>query len=155
MVEDAYRNREIKILTSTPTLAAGVNLPARRVVISSLLRNNYEEGGQTPISVLEFKQMAGRAGRPRYDTRGEIVLLAGNQISAEEIYEHYIQAKPEPIESKLAAEGPLRMHLLGLIATSAGMSEVQLLDFFENTLFGSQQDKIKIQSRIKRALVYL
>lgn len=155
LIEDAYRNREIRILTSTPTLAAGVNLPARRVVISSLLRYNYEEGGQTPISVLEFKQMAGRAGRPRYDTRGEIVLLAGNQISAQEIYEHYFQAEPEPIESKLAAEGPLRMHLLGLVATTGGMSETQILDFFENTLFGSQHEKSKIQSRVKRALVYL
>ncbi|HVB12163.1 MAG TPA: DEAD/DEAH box helicase, partial [Nitrososphaerales archaeon] len=101
IVEDAYREREIKILTATPTLAAGVNLPARRVVLASLFRYNLEEGGQTPISVLEFKQMAGRAGRPRYDKVGEIVLLAGNQMNAQEIYEHYIEGKAEPIRSQL------------------------------------------------------
>jgi helicase len=155
IVEDAYRNREIKILTSTPTLAAGVNLPARRVVISSLLRYNAEEGGQIPISVLEFKQMAGRAGRPRYDTFGEIVLLAGNQMTAREIYENYIQGKPEPIKSQLSADGPLRMHLLGLIASSQGMSEEEIDNFFASTLFGSQYMEVTVRSRVKKALVYL
>ncbi|MGA2875130.1 MAG: DEAD/DEAH box helicase, partial [Nitrososphaerales archaeon] len=138
IIEDAYRNREIKILSSTPTLAAGVNLPARRVVLSSLFRYNYDEGGQTPISVMEFRQMAGRAGRPRYDKFGEIVLLAGGQMSSQEIYEHYIEAKPEPIRSQLAADGPLRMHLLGLIASSQGLTEEDIYDFFESTLFGAQ-----------------
>lgn len=155
IVEDAYRDREIKILTSTPTLAAGVNLPARRVVLSSLMRYNAEEGGQTPITVLEFKQMAGRAGRPRYDNYGEIVLLAGNQMTAAEIYETYIQGKAEPIKSQLSADGPLRMHLLGLIAASQGMPEDDILEFFEKTLFGSQYKEVTVRSRVKKALVYL
>ncbi len=155
IVEDAYRDREIKILTSTPTLAAGVNLPARRVVLSSLMRYNVEEGGQTPITVLEFKQMAGRAGRPRYDEFGEIVLIAGNQMTAAEIYETYIQGKAEPIKSQLSADGPLRMHLLGLIASSQGMTEDDVINFFEKTLFGSQYKEITVRSRVKKALVYL
>ena len=155
IVEDAYRDRQIKVITATPTLAAGVNLPARRVVLATLFRYNAEEGGQTPISVLEFKQMAGRAGRPRYDRVGEIVLIASGQMSAQEIYEHYIVAKPEPIRSQLAAEGPLRMHLLGLIASSMGFEEEEIYDFFEITLFGAQYKKPTIKSRIKQALVYL
>jgi helicase len=119
------------------------------------MRYNAEEGGQTPITVLEFKQMAGRAGRPRYDTFGEIVLLAGNQMTAREIYENYIQGKPEPIKSQLSADGPLRMHLLGLIASSQGMSEEEISIFFESTLFGSQYMEITVKSRVKKALVYL
>jgi helicase len=155
IIEDAYRDREIKILTSTPTLAAGVNLPARRVVLSSLMRYNAEEGGQTPITVLEFKQMAGRAGRPRYDEYGEIVLLAGSQMTSAEIYESYIQGKAEPIKSQLSADGPLRMHLLGLVASSEGMTEDDVINFFEKTLFGSQYNEITVRSRVKKALVYL
>ena len=155
IIEDAYRNREIKILTSTPTLAAGVNLPARRVVLSSLMRYNAEEGGQTPITVLEFKQMAGRAGRPRYDDYGEIILLAGNQMTATEIYENYIQGKAEPIKSQLSADGPLRMHLLGLVTSSQGMTEDDVVSFFEKTLFGSQYKEVTVRSRVKKALVYL
>jgi helicase len=155
IIEDAYRSREIKILTSTPTLAAGVNLPARRVVLSSLMRYNADEGGQTPITVLEFKQMAGRAGRPRYDDYGEIVLLAGNQMTAAEIYENYIQGKAEPIKSQLSAEGPLRMHLLGLVSSSQGMTEDDVVSFFEKTLFGAQYKEVTVRSRVKKALVYL
>ncbi len=135
--------------------SAGVNLPARRVVLSSLLRYDAEAGGQAPISVLEFKQMAGRAGRPRYDTVGEIVLLAGPNMSSQELLEQYIRAKPEPIRSKLSADGPLRSHLLGLIASVPGMAEGELLQFFERTLFAAQYRELTVKSRIKKALLYL
>ncbi len=119
------------------------------------MRYNAEEGGQTPISVLEFKQMAGRAGRPRYDTTGEIVLLAGNQMNSEEILEHYINSEPEPIRSQLSAEGPLRSHVLGLIASRQGLTEEDLLEFFEKTLFGAQYRKLTVKSRVKQALLFL
>ncbi|MEM2914098.1 MAG: DEAD/DEAH box helicase, partial [Candidatus Bathyarchaeia archaeon] len=70
IVEDNFRDGKIKVLTATPTLAFGVNLPARMVVISDYRR--YEPGyGYYPISVLEYKQMVGRAGRPKYDKIGE------------------------------------------------------------------------------------
>ncbi|MHB8701204.1 MAG: DEAD/DEAH box helicase [Nitrososphaerales archaeon] len=155
LIEDAYKERLIKVLTSTPTLAAGVNLPARRVVLSSLMRYNAEQGGQAPISILEFKQMAGRAGRPRYDSIGEIVLLAGNQMDSDEILEHYINAEPEPIRSQLSAEGPLRSHVLGLIASRSGLGEEDLLEFFEKTLFGAQYNNLTVKSRVKQALAFL
>lgn len=155
IVEEGFKSRQIKILTSTPTLAAGVNLPARRVILSSLMRYDAEQGGQAPISVLEFKQMAGRAGRPRYDKVGEIVLLAGQGMNSEDLLEHYIQGKPEPIRSQLSADGPLRSHLLGLIASQRGIREVDLYDFFQSTLFGSQYRPLTIKSRIKKALSFL
>ncbi len=155
IVEEAFKTRQIKILAATPTLAAGVNLPARRVVLSSLFRYNAEEGGQVPISVLEFKQMAGRAGRPKYDTEGEIVLLANQGMSREDILEHYIYAEPEPIRSQLALEGPLRSHVLGLIASQRGLKELDLYAFFESTLLGNQYRPITIKSRIKNALEFL
>ena len=155
IVEEAFKSRQIKILTSTPTLAAGVNLPARRVILSSLMRYDAERGGQAPISVLEFKQMAGRAGRPRYDKIGEIVLLAGSGMNSEELVEHYIQGRPEPIRSQFAADGPLRSHLLGLIASQRGIREQDLYDFFQSTLFGSQYRPLTIKSKVKKALMFL
>src|SRR2546422_11644276 len=71
VVEDYYRLRAIKLLASTPTLASGVNLPARRVVIADLTRFDVEQGGSTGIPVLEDRQMAGGAGGPQHDEDGE------------------------------------------------------------------------------------
>lgn len=155
IVEEAFKSRQIKILAATPTLAAGVNLPARRVVLTSLFRYNAAEGGQAPISVQEFKQMAGRAGRPQYDSEGEIVLLANQGMTREDILDHYINAGSEPIRSQLASEGPLRAHVLGLIASQRGIKETDLYNFFESTLLGAQYRPVTIRSRVKAALEFL
>jgi len=74
IVETEFKNGNIKLLTATPTLAAGVNLPARRVIISSVFR--FGPNGNAPISILEYKQMCGRAGRPQYDDEGESIIGA-------------------------------------------------------------------------------
>ena len=96
MIENAFREGKIKVLTATPTLAFGVNLPARVVVIHDYRR--YEPGyGYYPISVLEYKQMAGRAGRPRYDKTGEAVLIAKTEDERDYLMENYVLAQPERI----------------------------------------------------------
>ncbi|MEM4413700.1 MAG: DEAD/DEAH box helicase, partial [Candidatus Caldarchaeum sp.] len=83
-VEYAFRQRCLKILCATPTLAAGVNLPARMVVIPELRR--YEVGeGLKNISVSEYKQFCGRAGRPGYDDYGETVVIARSEDEFEAV----------------------------------------------------------------------
>ena len=82
IVESSFRKGVIKLLTATPTLAAGVNLPARRVVIASILRYDSEYGRNLPISVLEYKQLCGRAGRPQYDTSGEAIIVSESGANA-------------------------------------------------------------------------
>jgi len=74
LIEDLFRQGKIKVLAATPTLAFGVNLPARTVVIQDYRR--FEAGyGYYPIPVLDYKQMAGRAGRPE-EIAGAAVFLA-------------------------------------------------------------------------------
>ncbi|MFB6074079.1 MAG: ATP-dependent DNA helicase [Haloarculaceae archaeon] len=138
LVEDAFRDRLVKAVCATPTLAAGVNTPARRVVVRDWRRYDGTAGGMTPLSVLEVHQMMGRAGRPGLDPYGEAVLLAGGHDELDELFERYVWADPEPVRSKLAAEPALRTHLLATVASGFARSRDELLDFLDRTLYASQ-----------------
>ncbi|MCC6028758.1 MAG: DEAD/DEAH box helicase [Candidatus Korarchaeum sp.] len=132
-VERAFRRGSVKILTATPTLAAGVNLPARTVIVSSYMRYNSKLGRMTPISIMEFWQMAGRAGRPGYDSHGEAYIIA-KQSEAKRIFENYISSEPEPISSNLHDTSLLKNHLLALVASSGPISPGEILEIFKKTL---------------------
>jgi len=155
IVEDCYRERAIRLLASTPTLAAGVNLPARRVVIADLSRYDGEVGMNSPISVLEYRQMAGRAGRPQYDEFGETVLIPPPSYAADDVMRHYVGANPEPIESRLAGERGMRVHLLAVIASGLGISREEVEALFSKTLLAAQTSKESLGRHINEALGYL
>ena len=155
IVERGFRARAIKILAATPTLAAGVNLPARRVVISSVYRYNAEFGGQDAISVLDYKQMCGRAGRPKYDDLGEAVVLAGSEFEKDGIAEKYLAGQPEPLTSQLAEISPLRFHLLATITSQSGATMRDLEEVFTNTLLSAQKGASRVGARLGSALDYL
>jgi helicase len=140
LVEDAFRDRLIKCISATPTLAAGVNTPARRVVVRDWRRYDGDFGGMKPLDVLEVHQMCGRAGRPGLDPYGEAVLLANNADTKEELFERYLWADPEPVRSKLAAEPALRTHVLATIASGFASTREGLLSFLDNTLYATQTD---------------
>lgn len=136
VIERAFRDRALKVLVATPTLAAGINLPARRVVIRDTTRYDDRLGMNAPIPVLEIQQMCGRAGRPRYDATGEAVLLARSPEEEERYLDRYLSAPPESVVSRLAAEPALRMHLLALVASGEVSDEAGLEAFFGETFYG-------------------
>jgi helicase len=152
IIEDSFKQGVIKLLVATPTLAAGVNLPARRVVLSSILRYDYDIGTNIPISILDYKQFCGRAGRPKYDTFGEAIIIPESGMNSEELYDHYILGTPEPVNSKLFNEKALRFHILSTISTIPGMKKSELYDLFLNTLFAQNYRKSTIVFKIDIAL---
>ena len=155
IVESSFRKGVIKLLTATPTLAAGVNLPARRVVIASILRYDSEYGRNLPISVLEYKQLCGRAGRPQYDTSGEAIIVSEYGTNAEELYDHYVLGNPEPLRSQLSNDSAIRFHLLSNIATVPGMKKPEIHDLFSRTLFARQYGNGTVEHKVEFALEYL
>ncbi|HEY5631035.1 MAG TPA: DEAD/DEAH box helicase [Nitrososphaeraceae archaeon] len=155
IVEESFKNGIIKILIATPTLAAGVNLPARRVILSSILRYDADHGGHVPISVLEYKQLCGRAGRPKYDTFGESIIVAESGVNAQEIYDHYILGTPEPLRSQMTNDRAIRVHLLSTIATIPGMKKFEIHELFQNTLFAQQYRKATVDFKDDKSLRYL
>jgi helicase len=154
LIEDLFRQGRIKVLTATPTLAFGVNLPARTVVVQDYRR--WEPGyGYYPIAVLEYKQMAGRAGRPKYDKVGEAILVAKTADEADYLMDSYVLARPERIWSRLAVEKIIRGHVLATIASDFAHTENGIYDFFGKTFYAYQYDVKAIKSIIAKILKYL
>ncbi len=136
-VEQAFRDRLIRCVCATPTLAAGVNTPARRVIVRDWRRYDGEFGGMQPLDTLEVHQMMGRAGRPGLDPYGEALLVASNRDTMEELFERYLWGEPEPIRSKLAAEPALRTHVLATVASGFASSREGLSAFLDRTLYAT------------------
>jgi helicase len=155
IVENAFRNGIIKILFATPTLAAGVNLPARRVVITSVFRYDSQYGGNVPLSILQYKQLCGRAGRPAYDKYGEAIIVADSRSNPEDLYNHFVLGVPEPIVSQLMNERALRVHVLGIIASRPKILKSELLYFFEETFLAKYHGNQSISLEIDSLLLYL
>jgi helicase len=154
LVEKAFRSFKLKVVCATPTLAAGVNLPARRVILQDYRR--YDPGlGYSPIPTLEFHQMAGRAGRPQFDEYGEAILVARTKQEMEALMENYIQAQPERIWSKLASEPALRSHVLSYIASLPSASEEDLMSFISHTFYSHQYGPGTAQPSLRRVLSFL
>ena len=154
LVENAFKEGLIRSISATPTLAAGVNLPAFRVVLRDVKR--YTGNGMDFIPVLEYEQQTGRAGRPKYDDRGEAITLAKNPGMKNEILERYIQGEPEKIQSKLAAEPILRMHTLSLVASRFCTTQEELLKFYRKTFYAHQYGTMEeVDQKVKEVVKQL
>ena len=129
-----FNNHIIKVICCTPTLAAGVNTPARRVIIKSLYRYTSDKGSVL-IPIMEYKQMAGRAGRPQYDPYGEVVILGSNPEKLTENAVKYINGEPEDIFSKLTEEDRLQSHILSLIVSKNANTFELIIEFLKNTFY--------------------
>ncbi|MFQ5892478.1 MAG: DEAD/DEAH box helicase, partial [Candidatus Methanofastidiosia archaeon] len=154
IIEENFKKNKLKVLVATPTLAAGVNLPARRVIIRDY-RRYYQNLGYRSIPVFEIKQMMGRAGRPKYDDRGEAVLLAKEEKEKDFLFEKYILSEPERITSKLSQEPVLRTHILSLIASNYVSSKIELENFFSKTFYAHQYRIEDVIEKIKNITQYL
>lgn len=153
-VEDSFKNGTIKCIVATPTLAAGINLPARRVIVRDTSRFEANSGN-VPISVMEVKQMCGRAGRPGYDPYGEAVLIGKSYEDYEHLMNDYVMHDTERLTSKLGNETVLRNHILGLIATGDADSEEGIVDFMHDTFFGSASELYGIESVVESVVDFL
>ena len=154
IIETAFRERKVKVLFATPTLAAGINLPARRVIVRDWTR--FEAWNpRSPIPILEIKQMFGRAGRPKYDPHGEALILARKPEEEDVLMERYVWGKPEEVLSKLGSRPALRTHLLSSFATNYVRDLDEMWDFIKSTFYAFQNDTWKISGDVEDILDFL
>lgn len=153
-VESNFRSGKLKVIVATPTLAAGINLPARRVIIRDTTRFEAASGN-SPIPVMEIKQMCGRAGRPGYDPYGEAILMAKSNEDYQHLMKDYLDSDSEEITSKLGNERVLKMHILGLIATEEVASVDDIIDFLRETFYGSQSSLYGVEGAVENVVEFL
>ncbi|XP_077972080.1 helicase POLQ-like [Styela clava] len=133
LIEGAYTDGVLCVITCTSTLAAGVNLPARRVII----RSPYV--GRSFLSRAQYKQMVGRAGRAGIDTKGESYLILTKTQDKQRVME-LVTGPVETCISSLMYDGgkgfkTLILNLIGLKIMTK-LSDVK--DFFSRTLISVQ-----------------
>ncbi len=160
IVEDAYRKRVIKVICCTTTLSAGVNVPARVVIVKDFKRyvtsghniknfSGYFENGDgfsyfMPFSANSVFQMLGRAGRPGLDSEGFGYLLASNVDERDWIEDHYFQnafpaetyvPKYNDLISGLNKLNTLKEQVLLRIYEEKNITIDKLKLFFQKTFF--------------------
>ncbi len=96
IIEELFKQRIIKVIFCTSTLAAGVNLPAKRVIITYLSNTSGYE-----LNAIQYKQMVGRAGRYGFDTEADSILLI-KDIKEKDRALQMLQNSLESISSCLA-----------------------------------------------------
>lgn len=113
-IEELFQRGLVKVVFATETLAAGINMPARTAVISSLSKRT--ESGRSLLTSNELLQMAGRAGRRGIDERGHVVLVQTPYEGAEESCKILFSGL-EPLVSQFTASYGMVLNLLGVCSS--------------------------------------
>ncbi len=137
IIEDEFRNGNILMITATPSLMYGVNLPSKTVVIRDTTR--WTQNGPQPIPVFDYEQMSGRAGRPQYDDVGYSYLIAKTMDEAFNLEAYYVEGEIEQTNSKLVDnKDAIFKQIIAQIASSLSKNLDELTEFFSKTLYGYQ-----------------
>lgn len=131
IVEDLFMRGLIRIICSTPTLAAGVNTPAKNVII---LFREYVNGSNLLIS--SYKSISGRSGRLRKgELFGRSLLLADSEKNLEFLWRNYVNARPERVVSQIPQKTGFDCSLLGFLSSGICSTREELKMCMEMTLF--------------------
>ena len=99
LVEEAYRQGELRVIACTTTLAFGVNLPASTVFLEPMKWDSDERTGtaiEVPLTWAEYENISGRAGRLGFrDEFGRSIVIAVNQFQADLLWQGYILGEQE------------------------------------------------------------
>ncbi|MDR2623343.1 MAG: DEAD/DEAH box helicase [Methanobrevibacter sp.] len=137
IVEEEFRDGNLLMISATPSLMYGVNLPSRSVVIRDYTR--WTSQGLQAIPVFDYEQMSGRAGRPLYDDVGYSYLIAKSLDEAYELQDKYVNGDIEDTTSKLIEnKDAVLRQIIAQIASNLSKNIDEIQDFFNKTFYGYQ-----------------
>lgn len=148
-IELGYRRGEIRVIFSTTTLAMGVNLPAKMVLLETMKYATGNFGGRPslmPITAAEFQNITGRAGRFGLDSGsnpGRAVVLADSDFEFEVLWSEYIDAKNREKLASALVNCNLTDIILDLIVSGFEGDPEKLRGVLANTLYCRQGQKIE------------
>jgi helicase len=132
LVEAAFRNGIVRVICSTPTLGAGINTPAKYVIIRSY---TMYDGANIPTR--DYKNMSGRAGRLQYhDDYGCSILFAGTEKELRMLWNNYVDAPAEKLSSQISTNDKIDLPIIQVVASGACTTLEEIRDFFTKTFFG-------------------
>lgn len=139
IIENEFRAGNLYMITATPSLMYGVNLPSKNVLIRDYTR--WTSRGPQSIPVFDYEQMSGRAGRPGYDTEGYSYLIAKTLDEAYNLKDHYIHGEIELTNSKLIEnKDAVYRQIIAQIASTLSKTPQNILEFFGETFYGYQMN---------------
>nr|XP_023023772.1 helicase POLQ-like [Leptinotarsa decemlineata] len=142
IIEEGFRAGIIYVICCTSTLAAGVNLPARRVI----LRSPYI--GREFINLSRYKQMVGRAGRAGLDEAGDSILIVQPQ-DLPKVKEFLMSPMNRAHSNMHLFDGKgLRHLLLSCISLGIANTRIQLQKVTQHTLLAVQSNKLEVNIKI-------
>ncbi len=137
IIEDEFRAGNLYMITATPSLMYGVNLPSKNVIIRDYTR--WTSRGPQSIPVFDYEQMSGRAGRPGYDTEGYSYLIAKSIEESCNLKDHYVYGEIEVTSSRLIEnKDSVYRQIIAQIASTLAKSPQEIIEFFEETFYGFQ-----------------
>ncbi len=137
IIEEEFVKGNLLMITATPSLMYGVNLPSKNVVIRDY--NRWTDQGQINIPVFDYEQMSGRAGRPGFDTEGHSYLLAKTYDEAFNLEEFYVHGEIEVTNSKLIDnEDAVLKQIITQVSSGFAKDMDELVEFFNKTFYGFQ-----------------
>ncbi|MFX1257050.1 MAG: DEAD/DEAH box helicase [Promethearchaeota archaeon] len=172
LIENHFRNRIIKVICCTTTLSAGINTPARVVILKDFKKyvtsgyniknfSGFYENGDgfsyfKPFSANEVFQILGRAGRPGLDSVGYGIILVNDIEEKMWVEDHYFQTSLEDgkifpkyndLTSGLNKINILKEQVLLRVYEEKNITIEQLKDFFKRTYFWYRiRDKMRVQN---------
>ncbi|KFZ54531.1 Helicase POLQ-like, partial [Antrostomus carolinensis] len=145
-IEEAYSTGVLCLLACTATLAAGVNLPARRVILRApYVANDFLKKNQ-------YKQMIGRAGRAGIDSAGESILIV--QEKDKHLVQDLVSSPLENCYSNLLLELTKGMQslLLSLVGLKVAVTHEEVDNFMSGTLLGVQQQLLSKEKSLSEVI---
>ncbi len=123
VVEELFQRRLVKLVFATETLALGINMPARAVVIERLDKFNGEQ--RVPLTSGEFTQLTGRAGRRGIDVEGHSVVVWSDAVDVEELSQ-LAGTRSFPVKSTFRPTANMAVNLLQRLSYEQARDTLEL-----------------------------